>query len=43
MIFRDIRGEDVEDTSLEAIFTEDDSDVVADASDSDGYLSEVVN
>ncbi|KAM7499175.1 hypothetical protein LguiA_023589 [Lonicera macranthoides] len=37
---RHIRGEDVQDTSLEAIFTEDDSDVVADASDSDGYLSE---
>lgn len=33
-------GEDVGDTSLDAVFTKDDSDMFADISDSDGYLSE---
>ncbi|CDO99740.1 unnamed protein product [Coffea canephora] len=32
--------EDVGDTSLDAVFTKDDSDMFADISDSDGYLSE---
>ena len=33
----------IEDKSLEAIFSEDDNDVAGDDSESDGYLSEVVN
>lgn len=33
---------DIEDISLDAIFSEDDSDVTGDDSESDGYLSEVV-
>lgn len=41
MILSNINSEDIEDTSLEGIFAEDDSDVMADASDSDGFLSEV--
>uniref|UniRef100_A0A5B7C525 Nucleolar complex protein 2 homolog n=1 Tax=Davidia involucrata TaxID=16924 RepID=A0A5B7C525_DAVIN len=37
---RNPEGEDKEDISLDAIFSEDDSDVGGDASDSDGFLSE---
>ena len=33
---------DIEDISLDAIFSEDDSDVTGDDSESDGYLSKVV-
>ena len=33
---------DIEDISLDAVFSEDDSDVTGDDSESDGYLSEVV-
>lgn len=33
---------DIEDISLDVIFSEDDSDVTGDDSESDGYLSEVV-
>lgn len=34
---------DIEDMSLEAVFSEDESDVDVDDSGSDGYLSEVLN
>lgn len=34
------RAEDIEETCLDTIFSEDDKDVVGDDSDSDGYLSE---
>ncbi|KAK9282888.1 hypothetical protein L1049_011113 [Liquidambar formosana] len=37
---RNIEGGDIEETSLDAIFSEDDSDVAEDDSDSDGFLSE---
>ncbi|KAA8534342.1 hypothetical protein F0562_031831 [Nyssa sinensis] len=37
---RNPEGEDGEDISLDEIFSEDDSDVGGDASDSDGFLSE---
>ncbi|KAI8032740.1 hypothetical protein LOK49_LG01G00564 [Camellia lanceoleosa] len=37
---RDPEGEDLKNISLDEIFTEDDSDVAEDASDSDGFLSE---
>ncbi|KAJ7970410.1 nucleolar complex protein 2-like [Quillaja saponaria] len=33
-------GEDIEDASLDSVFSEDDSDAIGDDSDSDGYLSE---
>lgn len=33
--------EGFQDTSLDAIFSEDDSEVLGDDSDSDGFLSEV--
>ena len=39
-LFRN-KGQDLVDVSLDAIFSDDDSDVVEDDSDSDGYLSEV--
>lgn len=41
-LLRKPEGEDIEDISLDAIFSEDDSDVSGDDSESDGYLSEVV-
>ncbi|KAL0303142.1 UNVERIFIED_CONTAM: Nucleolar complex protein 2 [Sesamum radiatum] len=37
---RSIESEGIENTSLDAVFTENDKDEVADASDSDGYLTE---
>ncbi|KAK4385889.1 Nucleolar complex protein 2 [Sesamum angolense] len=37
---RSIESEGIENTSLGAVFTENDKDEVADASDSDGYLTE---
>ncbi|CAK9152223.1 unnamed protein product [Ilex paraguariensis] len=37
---RNTDGEVIEDASLDALFIDDDSNVVADASDSDGFLSE---
>ncbi|CAL5363521.1 unnamed protein product [Camellia sinensis] len=37
---RDPEGEDLKNISLDELFTEDDSDVVEDASDSDGFLSD---
>ncbi|KAK2979475.1 hypothetical protein RJ640_001359 [Escallonia rubra] len=40
MVFRSTDGEHTWQTSLDAIFADDDSDVAADASDSDGFLSE---
>lgn len=40
---RDPEGEEFEDISLDDIFAEDNSDVAEDASDSDGFLSEVLN
>lgn len=39
---RKTKGE-LEDASLDAVFKEDDSDLVGDDSDSDGYLSEVLS
>lgn len=41
VVFRNSEGEDFGDTSLAAIFGEDDSSSLEDASDSDGFLSEV--
>lgn len=40
---RNPEGGDIEDIALDTIFSEDDSDVTRDDSESDGYLSEVVN
>lgn len=37
---RNLEGEDIEGTSLDSIFSEDDSDVAGDDSGSDGFLSE---
>ncbi|KAK7380755.1 hypothetical protein VNO78_33272 [Psophocarpus tetragonolobus] len=37
---RNIVGEELQDTSLDAVFSEDDSEVLGDDSDSDGFLSE---
>ena len=39
---RNPKARDIEDISLDAIFSEDDSDVTGDDSESDGYLSKVV-
>nr|GMC72947.1 nucleolar complex protein 2 homolog isoform X1 [Ipomoea batatas] len=39
---RSIHDDVFEDTSLDAAFIEDESDIAEDASDSDGYLSEVL-
>ena len=39
--FRNTIGEEIEDTSLDAVFSEDDSEVLGEDSDSDGFLSEV--
>lgn len=39
---RNPEGGDIEDIALDTIFSEDDSDVAEDDSESDGYLSEVV-
>lgn len=41
-LLRNPEGGDMEDTSLDAIFGEDDGDLSGDDSESDGYLSEVV-
>lgn len=40
-VFRDLEGENIEDVALEAVFG-DDNDEVEDDSESDGYLSEVL-
>ncbi|KAH7854952.1 hypothetical protein Vadar_019538 [Vaccinium darrowii] len=40
---RDLEGEEFEDLSLDDLFTDGDSDVAEDASDSDGFLSEDSN
>lgn len=40
-VIRNTAGEEIEDAPLDAIFSEDDSGVVGDDSDSDGFLSEV--
>ena len=39
---RNLKAGNIEDISLDAIFSEDDSDVTGDDSESDGYLSKVV-
>ena len=39
---RNLKAGDIEDISLDAIFSEDDSDVTGDDFESDGYLSKVV-
>jgi hypothetical protein len=39
---RNPEGGDIEDIALDTIFSDDDSDVAEDDSESDGYLSEVV-
>lgn len=39
---RNPEGGDIEDFALDTIFSDDDSDVAEDDSESDGYLSEVV-
>lgn len=41
ILARDLEGEEFEDLSLDDLFTDGDSDVAEDASDSDGFLSEV--
>ena len=40
-VCRDLEGENIEDAALDAVFS-DESDVVEDDSESDGYLSEVL-
>lgn len=42
IICRSTHDDVFEDTSLDAAFVEDESDMAGDASDSDGYLSEVL-
>ena len=39
---RNLEAGDIEDISLDAIFSEDDSDLIGDDFESDGYLSKVV-
>lgn len=39
--YRQTVAEEIEDASLDAIFSEDDSGMIGDDSGSDGYLSEV--
>lgn len=41
-VLRNHEGIDIEETSLDEIFSEDDSDVEGSNSGSDGYLSEVL-
>lgn len=40
-VSRDLESENIEDAALDAVFS-DESDVVEDDSESDGYLSEVL-
>lgn len=40
-VIRNTVGEEFQDTPLDAVFGEDDSEVLEDDSDSDGFLSEV--
>lgn len=42
IVLRNVEGEYIDDTPLDAIFRVDDDDVFGDDSDSDGYLSEVL-
>lgn len=38
---RNTVGEEIQDTSLDAVFSENDNEVLGEDSDSDGFLSEV--